>query len=147
MLRSTGEKSGPKLSRQDQEGTAQGAVTRNGSGVHWMEEVIRQAQNRGDFDNLPGKGRPLELAEDDPFGGDDAKAYKILKDAGFVPEWIELRNQIAREISWLRENPKNPERVSRIVEVNVLIAQHNRLVPSPSLAYPKVPRDFGAEAK
>ncbi len=145
MMRSAGDKGGPKLSRQDQEGTA-GNVTRHGSGVHWMEEMVRQAQSRGDFDNLPGKGRPLQLSDDDPYAGEDAKAYKILKDAGFVPEWIELRNQIVAELDWLRTNPSHPERVSRIVEVNVMIGDHNRQIPTPNLAIPKVPKDFGLES-
>ena len=27
---------------------------------NWVEEMIREAQERGEFDNLPGKGKPLK---------------------------------------------------------------------------------------
>jgi hypothetical protein len=32
---------------------------------HWVERQIRMAQQRGDFDNLPGAGKPLPKRPDD----------------------------------------------------------------------------------
>lgn len=113
---------------------------------HWLDEIMAEAQRRGDFDNLPGKGQPLRLGDPDPFAGPDAMAYRMLKQAGFVPEWVELRKQIVSEIDWLRENPTSPMRPSRIVEVNILIDKHNRQIPNPSLALPKLPRNFGLDS-
>lgn len=104
---------------------------------------MEEARRRGDFDDLPGKGKPLHLDGPDPYGGPDAEVYRILKNAGFTPEWIELRHKIAAELGWLKTAGKHPERPSRIVEVNILIDRHNRLIPNPSLAFPKVPRDYG----
>lgn len=130
-----------RLAQQDLEGTIEGRSKARG-GVHWMEEVIDQARRRGDFDNLPGRGRPLALDPDDPYAGPDAQAYKILKDAGFKPEWVELRGKITAEINWIRSNPTHPERPSRIVETNILIQQHNRLIPNPTLSLPKLPSSF-----
>lgn len=108
-----------------------------------MDDVLREAERRGEFENLQGKGQPLSLQGGDPFGGPEAEVYRYLKEAGVVPEWVELRKQIAEAIAWLRENPNHPERVSRIVEVNLAIDRHNRLVSNLSLAFPKVPKDFG----
>lgn len=65
--------------------------------------------------------------------------------AGFTPEWVTLRRKIAAEVAWLRANPNHPERISRIVEVNSLIAEHNRTIPNPALAFPKLSREFGRE--
>lgn len=113
--------------------------------THWMEDVLSNAMKRGALDDLPGKGKPLALRESDPYEGDDAAAYRMLKNAGFTPEWVELRRQIAFEIGWLKANPTSPMCPSRIVEVNILIDKHNRLIPNPSLAYPKVPRNFGRD--
>lgn len=110
---------------------------------HWTDQIMDEAFRRGDFANLPGKGKPLNLHDSDPLAGPEADAYKILKNAGFTPEWVELRKQIVAEINWLREHPEHPERPSRIVEVNSKIDRHNRQVPTGSLALPKVPRDFG----
>jgi hypothetical protein len=49
------------------------------------ERKIEEAVSRGELDDLPGAGRPLEL-DDDPLVPDDLKlAYRILKNAGYVP--------------------------------------------------------------
>ena len=127
------------LSEQDKENPVVGKPGRLG---HWMEEAIQEAQRRGDFDDLPGKGKPLKLRDTDPFGGPEADIYRILKDSGFTPEWVDLRKIIVAEINWLRQNNESPERVSRIVETNILIDRHNRAVPTPALALPKLPRTF-----
>lgn len=50
---------------------------------------------RGDLADLPGTGRPLEL-EDDPLVPEDVRmAYRVLKNAGFVPPEIEQLREIA----------------------------------------------------
>ena len=60
-----------------------------------VESRIREAMDRGEFDNLPGAGKELIL-EQDPFVPEDMRmAYKILKNAGYIPPEIELRNDIA----------------------------------------------------
>lgn len=56
-------------------------------------EMIAQAKARGEFDNLEGAGQPLDLNQN-PYEGDMHMAYKILKDAGFAPFWIELGKDI-----------------------------------------------------
>lgn len=58
------------------------------------EEKIREAMARGEFDNLPGAGRPLELEDDSMVPQDLRVAYKILKNAGCLPPEIELRKEI-----------------------------------------------------
>lgn len=53
----------------------------------WIaEERIRQAQARGDLDNLPGQGRPL-VFDDDPLAPEELRtAWRLLKGAGVVGE-------------------------------------------------------------
>jgi len=49
------------------------------------ERRIEEAIARGEFDELPGAGRPLEL-DDDPLVPEDMRvACRILKNAGYVP--------------------------------------------------------------
>jgi DnaJ family protein C protein 28 len=71
----------------------------------WIERKIREAQDRGEFDNLPGKGKPLDLTPN-PYARDQEMAFKILKDAGCAPEWIELdkaiRSKLERALTALR---------------------------------------------
>ena len=59
------------------------------------EQKIAEALARGEFDDLPGAGRPLAL-EDDALVPEDLRlAYRILKNAGFVPPEVEARREIA----------------------------------------------------
>ena len=59
------------------------------------EQRIAEAVSRGDFDDLPGAGRPLELDDDALIPEDLRLAYRILKNAGFVPPEVEAVNEIA----------------------------------------------------
>ena len=53
------------------------------------EQRILEAEQRGDFADLPGAGRPLTL-DDDPLVPEEMRvAYRVLKNAGFVPPEVE----------------------------------------------------------
>ena len=67
----------------------------------WIDEQIREAQQRGEFDNLPGKGKPLDLTPN-PYAREQEIAFKILKDAGCAPEWIELDKAIRSRLGRAR---------------------------------------------
>jgi DnaJ family protein C protein 28 len=81
-------------------------VGKETSTVNWSEIVERQiveAQERGEFDDLPGKGKPLDLMEN-PFADPGWRvAYKILQDRGFTLDWIELDQEIRAELEACRE--------------------------------------------
>ena len=47
--------------------------------VGWMEEIIQEAMRRGDSDNLPGKGKPLDLDRDDGADPRTAAMQEALK--------------------------------------------------------------------
>jgi DnaJ family protein C protein 28 len=68
-----------------------------------VERQIREAMERGEFDNLPGKGKPLDLTPN-PYAPDQEMAFKILKDAGYAPEWIELDKAIRERLDKARAN-------------------------------------------
>ena len=58
------------------------------------EERIREAQQAGVFDDLPGKGKPLEL-EDLSWVPEELRiGYHILKNAHVLPPEAELRKDI-----------------------------------------------------
>lgn len=61
----------------------------------WIDEQVRQAQERGEFDNLPGRGQRLDLTPN-PYAPDQELAFKVLKDAGYAPEWLELDKAIRK---------------------------------------------------
>ncbi len=59
-----------------------------------VEDKIREAIKNGDFDDLPGKGEKLNLRDDLPgLSPELNQAYKILKNAGFVPDKNEEKRQ------------------------------------------------------
>jgi len=58
------------------------------------ERKIEEALARGEFDDLPGTGRPLDLADDSLVPEDLRVAFRILKNAGVAPAEVEARRMI-----------------------------------------------------
>jgi DnaJ family protein C protein 28 len=58
------------------------------------EKKLREAIENGEFDDLPGKGEPIDLKEN-PFEDPDLRmVHRLLRNAGFAPAWIEERKDI-----------------------------------------------------
>jgi DnaJ family protein C protein 28 len=62
-----------------------------------VEEILQRARDEGEFDNLPGKGKPLKL-RDNPYAGDKALAYDLLQNNGLLPPELERGNEIDFEL-------------------------------------------------
>jgi hypothetical protein len=58
------------------------------------EGAIRSAIERGEFDHLKGKGKPLDLKDYFDTPEDVRLGYAMLKNAGYVPDEVHLLNQI-----------------------------------------------------
>lgn len=58
------------------------------------EERIEQARARGELDDLPGRGRPLRLDDDAMVPAELRPAYRLLKNAGYLPEEMQLHRDI-----------------------------------------------------
>jgi hypothetical protein len=71
------------------------------------ERKIAEAAENGEFDDLPGRGRPLELDNDSLVPEDLRMAYRILKNAGFVPAEIENRSKGEKKLSLLKLRMEN----------------------------------------
>ncbi len=66
------------------------------------EKKLREAIERGEFDDLPGKGEPIDLKEN-PFEDPDLRTvHRLLRNAGFAPAWIEERKDIDAEFEAAR---------------------------------------------
>jgi DnaJ family protein C protein 28 len=67
-----------------------------------IDEAIKKAMQEGQFDDLLGKGKPLNLDEN-PFADPDWElAHHVLKSGGFTLPWIETRQQIEEEVEAAR---------------------------------------------
>ena len=53
-----------------------------------VEGQIRDAIERGDFDNLPDKGKPIDLSEWEKTPPTLRMSYSILKNAGYSPREV-----------------------------------------------------------
>jgi Domain of unknown function (DUF1992) len=60
------------------------------------EERINEAMRRGEFDRLEGAGRPLELDHDPLIPEELRIAYRILKNAGYLPPELERLCEIRK---------------------------------------------------
>lgn len=58
------------------------------------ERRIQEAQKEGAFDHLPGEGRPLDLEDDSAVPQELRMAYKVLKNAGYLPPELADRKEI-----------------------------------------------------
>ncbi|CAM4452105.1 unnamed protein product [Lepidochelys kempii] len=70
-----------------------------------VEDLIQESMAKGDFDNLSGKGKPLQkfsyCPHIDPM---THNLNRILIDNGYQPEWILMQKEIRETIEKLRKN-------------------------------------------
>lgn len=85
------------------------------------ERAIQDAQTRGEFDNLHGQGRPLNL-DSDPFMPEHLRmAYKMLKNGGFVPEEIQTQREIRSLLECLERETDESRKMRQIQKVHLLL--------------------------
>jgi hypothetical protein len=60
-----------------------------------VEALIKEAQERGEFDNLPGKGKPIDLTEYFETPEEVRVAHSLLKNAGITSREVDLLREIA----------------------------------------------------
>ncbi len=89
------------------------------------EKKIREAMDNGEFDDLPGKGKPLELEDDRHLPQDIRLAHKILKNADCLPPELELRKEILTIEELLDGVRDTKEKYRQIKKLNYLIMKLN----------------------
>jgi hypothetical protein len=92
-----------------------------------VEKKIKEASEKGEFDNLPGKGKPLVLDDENGIPEDLRLAYKVLKNADCLPPEIELRKEIRQMEDMLENIPDEKERYRQIKKINYKIMQLNMM--------------------
>jgi hypothetical protein len=60
------------------------------------ESKLRTAIAKGEFDDLPGSGKPLELDDLSRVPPELRMGYKLLRNAGCLPPELEARKEMAR---------------------------------------------------
>lgn len=59
------------------------------------EQRIQEALARGELDNLPGSGQPLDLDDDRLVPEELRMVFRILKNSGYVPPEVQTLKDIA----------------------------------------------------
>jgi hypothetical protein len=59
-----------------------------------VEQRIKAAQEKGEFDNLPGHGQHIILDDTSMVPEELRVDYRILKNAGYLPAQMQLRKEI-----------------------------------------------------
>lgn len=119
-----------------------------------IDQQIREAQERGDFDDLPGRGKPLHI---ESWDDDWAMAHHVLKQAGETLPWIALSKDIEvaqdRLRAMLRDAHKIPhaererarERYLReAAAVDKMLEEYAFMVPVRHLERGRLPRHIAA---
>lgn len=75
-----------------------------------VDDKIQKAIQNGDFDNLDGTGKPLDLDYLKDVPEDVRMAYTILKNANMVPPEMELKKEIHELERQIAEIPDGDER-------------------------------------
>lgn len=87
------------------------------------ERRIEESMAKGDFDDLPGRGRPLELEDDSHVPPELRMAYKVLCNAGCVPPELAERKKISNLADMLEHCEDEQERVRQMQKLRFMILQ------------------------
>ncbi|MBM4258142.1 MAG: DUF1992 domain-containing protein [Deltaproteobacteria bacterium] len=80
-------------------------------------ERIREAQKDGAFDNLPGKGKPLQLEDHSMIPEDLRMSYHILRNAHVLPPEAEIQKEIHTLQELLKYIEEDGERKALVKEI------------------------------
>jgi hypothetical protein len=95
------------------------------------ERKICEAMEEGLFENLPGKGKPLDFEDETWLPEDLRVAYRVLKNAGHIPREIELRKEIINLKGLIDNIDDNKERLKKVRELNFKIMNLNMMRKRP----------------
>ncbi len=92
------------------------------------EEKIREAIRNGEFANLPGKGKPLQLEDLSHVPPELRAAYLLLKNAGILPEELQVKKEIIRLQDLLDCCSEEPEQRALRKQLNEKVLRFNLLM-------------------
>lgn len=90
-----------------------------------VEQRIKEAVENGEFENLPGKGKPIPIEDDSHVPEDLRLAYKLLKNADCLPPELLEKKEIRQMEDMLALVPDEKERYKLIKKINFKIMKLN----------------------
>lgn len=92
----------------------------------WVDNAIREAQERGEFDNLPGKGKPLQGIDGPPDELWWIKQYLAREQLSYLPPALALRLERDQLLDGLEKVPTERAVRTAVEELNERIRELNR---------------------
>ena len=92
------------------------------------EERIRKAYDKGEFDNLPGLGKPLPPDKLEGIPDELKMAYRVMKNAGFSPEEMDVKKELMTIEDLIRRSEDELEKDGLRKELNAKLLQYNSLL-------------------
>jgi len=89
------------------------------------ERRIIEAIANGEFDNLEGKGKPIDFEDETWIPEDLRMAYRILKNAGCIPPELKFRNEVVNMCSLMNTTDDDKERIKKLRELNFKLLKLN----------------------
>ena len=104
------------------------------------EQRIAEALERGEFDELPGAGRPLDLGDDVLVPSELRAIYRVLKNSGYLPPELVLGQEIRAAHQRVAAATTEVERAAAVrrldsLRVNLESARGRPLSPALEAAY------------
>ncbi|SRR6266496_4527309 len=98
-----------------------------------VEALIKEAQERGEFDNLPGKGKPIDLTAYFEMPEDIRVAQSVLKNAGMtslevqlLKEVVELRQSLTMVVDEKKKDETQKQIQEKQIEFNLMMERQKR---------------------
>lgn len=92
----------------------------------WLaERLIEESMRRGEFDDLPGKGKKIEFEDDSMVPEDLRMAYKILRNAGYIPPEMVEEKEIVSAMDLLEAATDEKQRYRQMQKLNFLVMKLN----------------------
>jgi hypothetical protein len=92
------------------------------------EQKIKKAYEDGEFDRLPGFGKPLKLEDDSSIPEELRMAHRIMKNAGFSTEENALRKEMLRIEDMIRDCEDQLEKEGLKKDLNEKLLKFNGLL-------------------
>ncbi|MDZ7749842.1 MAG: DnaJ family domain-containing protein [Halofilum sp. (in: g-proteobacteria)] len=87
------------------------------------EDNIARARERGELDDLPSDGRPLRLDDDSMVPPELRAAYRVLKNAGYLPEEMQVRRELHDAEALLHAARTEEERATAGARIRLLLSR------------------------
>ena len=89
------------------------------------EERIKEAQDKGEFEDLEGMGRPLPPEDLSHIPEDMRMAFRVLRNAGYLPPEVQERKDLQNMLDLIEHLDDEGERYRQIRKLNVMVRNMN----------------------